>query len=513
MTHFTLRRRGGRSSGQVLVMACLTFMVLALMMMASFSVSHAVHERVRLQASADANAFTVAVLEARAFNTLAYLNRTIVGGVIATLGLHAWSAICNHDISMYRAGAIAFGQITEKEEAQCNTWSPQHCIDAKQAAMIAQQYQAAAESKQAELNGHANKWEFAVADFSLMIEQVYQEECVLLDRLRSEISEGESQTLEAITSTNAPQAQLMPVAAFNINELSCALEGSNFDDVCQSNDWKSAVAVSDPTNRLEVIESASKAARPKFEIERFSWRHAANEHYTNLRDQIDPITEPYHEAPIPITNPLRMMEIQKEGTYTETQGGAPSVLTFGNNDIAADIAPGTVVIVWRHGTGTAPTEGYQAMGPYEGFSCGSGNGGCFINFRMGYESIRGDASDYGQPATYGALGQDLRELQNGGKGAWEIDDTGTVDMPGSPIGTLRYVPEGAGFAVAKGKTYFHQLGPDGWSIPPNFFDPFWRAKLHPFLRSELAAVLSAIGDDDGRAVVDAPGTSVEGVTE
>jgi hypothetical protein len=48
--------------------------------------------------------------------------------------------------------------------------------------------------------------------------------------------------------------------------------------------------------------------------------------------------------------------------------------------------------------------------------------------------------------------------------------------------------------VSKGKAYFHQLGAS-WGIRPNMFDPFWRAKLHPFKDgAELKAALKLAGD-------------------
>ena len=96
-------------------------------------------------------------------------------------------------------------------------------------------------------------------------------------------------------------------------------------------------------------------------------------------------------------------------------------------------------------------------------------------------ATEGGETDYGQPATYGVITQDLRKLRNGADRPWETGRLG-VKMPAG-TGKWKYVPEGQGFGVAKAKAYFHQL--DKWSAPPNLFDPFWRAKLHPFVRDEL----------------------------
>ena len=79
------------------------------------------------------------------------------------------------------------------------------------------------------------------------------------------------------------------------------------------------------------------------------------------------------------------------------------------------------------------------------------------------------------------------------------------------LGHAAYFGMGA-YAVAKGKTYFHQLGQNGWEVPPNMFDPFWRAKLQPFIKDELKDVLMKAGDTQGVQVVSGGGP-VEGVVK
>ena len=71
--------------GQALVLACLMMLVLTLAVVTTINVGHTIHERVRLQNTADAAAFSMAALEARAFNFYAFANRTQVSHYVSSM--------------------------------------------------------------------------------------------------------------------------------------------------------------------------------------------------------------------------------------------------------------------------------------------------------------------------------------------------------------------------------------------------------------------------------------------
>ncbi len=54
--------------GQSLVLACLLILALSLCVLTILHVGHGVNEKIRLQNTADAAAYSIAVMEARAFN-------------------------------------------------------------------------------------------------------------------------------------------------------------------------------------------------------------------------------------------------------------------------------------------------------------------------------------------------------------------------------------------------------------------------------------------------------------
>lgn len=70
-----MARRSARR-GQALVLACISMLVLSLAVLATVNLGHVIHERIRLQNTADAAAYSMAAMEARAFNLYAFANRT-----------------------------------------------------------------------------------------------------------------------------------------------------------------------------------------------------------------------------------------------------------------------------------------------------------------------------------------------------------------------------------------------------------------------------------------------------
>ncbi|MBM7115607.1 hypothetical protein I3V78_18810 [Archangium primigenium] len=80
-----LRRGLRRQEGQALVLACLLMFILSIALMTTVNIGHSVHERIRLQNTADAAAYSTAAMEARAFNFYAFTNRTQVSHYVSAM--------------------------------------------------------------------------------------------------------------------------------------------------------------------------------------------------------------------------------------------------------------------------------------------------------------------------------------------------------------------------------------------------------------------------------------------
>lgn len=80
-----IRRSMKRQEGQALVIAALAVLILAIAVLTTVNLGHAVNERVRLQNTSDAAAYSMAAMEARAFNFYAFANRTQVSHYVTAM--------------------------------------------------------------------------------------------------------------------------------------------------------------------------------------------------------------------------------------------------------------------------------------------------------------------------------------------------------------------------------------------------------------------------------------------
>ena len=80
-----LRRSCKHPEGQALVVACLMMLILSIALITTVNIGHGVHERIRLQNTADAAAYSTAAMEARAFNFYAFTNRTQVSHYVSAM--------------------------------------------------------------------------------------------------------------------------------------------------------------------------------------------------------------------------------------------------------------------------------------------------------------------------------------------------------------------------------------------------------------------------------------------
>src|SRR3954471_13751090 len=81
----TIREASKRREGQALALASLMILILSIAVLATLNVGHTITECGRLQNTADAASYSMAAMEARAFNFYAFSNRTHVSHYVAAM--------------------------------------------------------------------------------------------------------------------------------------------------------------------------------------------------------------------------------------------------------------------------------------------------------------------------------------------------------------------------------------------------------------------------------------------
>ena len=134
---------------------------------------------------------------------------------------------------------------------------------------------------------------------------------------------------------------------------------------------------------------------------------------------------------------------------------------------------------------------FKGVNTEELSSCAS-KGNCFMKFR----GIDDPDEDWGQPHVYSYVTKEFF-VGSFSKAPWELNSSGTMRFTHGEQGqgSLRLAP-GEGAALSKAMVYYHRLGKDGWKEAPSLFNPYWRAKLHPFTDQEAARVLNAAGNSE-----------------
>ncbi len=528
--------------GQVLALASLSVLFMALTMAMSFSISSAIHERIRLQSQADAQAFSVATIEARGLNVMVYTNRTIAALVVTNMSVHAWHAIASQTENILASSQAGMLQVAAQEDACCERSghgrrSPPEdrdacCNDADRAREISAAFGAEAQKWDTLLIGTEPAFNETVDGLNKAAAAMHVLQKRTLERVATEVSQPTVGTLKVLKERNAPRSEYVPALhAVNRTEFSCAVEGWKEPDDCRTLMGLTLPRLT-PPKRSVIIEDVSNAARGSFQQYCAKGQCEAVGH---------PDFQPSSAYLLGIMGGEGSVCLGFDGKagVTKLAHTLPPRNTFEAESVGAETAGG-LMVGWRHGKGSGSLVS-NAFSDEAGGVHGPGHSGrhdqfrgiqrqevcqrtesCFINFRGLDPSTRGRTkggdevalslkdNDLGLPSAWGVVKQDLGLLRSGKKGPWQLNDEGTVTLKWGPhVKATAHLAPGEGVAVAKAKVYFHELGSDRVPVP-NLFDPFFRAKLERFRCLELVEVLMLAGDVEGATLVRELRAPVEG---
>ncbi len=490
-------------------------LIMAATVMISFNIGNAVHEKIRLQSASDSLAFSLGVLEARTLNSVAHLNRSIASVIAAEMSLHVYATIVEHLAEQLERSADAFRSIAgmESDKGYDGTSNPCdepiHCVHSATALRIAEEYDREAQRVRSAGGQAGGKWRDAVGSLQAMTDQLSADQTALVRWTMRELdgSGGADSLFAKLKEHNAPHStnDRNLGAKASRGAFACAFEGNGADgrgygDGCRYlfHPDKQKPIPARYQDRDAIMANVVYGARPNLArgYGTMAGRppHLADRQYTNGPN-----------AHV-IRNPNRQMAIQGSGlwlyvpdrnrtrAFLEEAGGE----IVGTGEVGAELL-GQLTIQWGHPDQiiggwegvvgpTRLSSGRGGPSGYYGTSCEDQHA-CFVNFNLTNE--KGLA--YNQPSVYGGMQQPLKLMGRANtQRPWELNESGqaTITLGGSSW-NLVMAPQGEAYAVSKAKVYFHQLG--DWSVPPNSFDPFWRAKLHPFAKKELEKAFESMG--------------------
>jgi len=508
------RSQCGRRRGQALVLAALSMLLLALMIALSFNLSHALHEKMRLQQHSDALAYSMGVVEARAFNYFASSNRAIAASLVAMNTLHADMAAASVTVAMMKAAQDNFYVIAGEETLICIAErNPTHCVHAAQAIEKAGKFGQAARKYARKVKGVEGSFRLSVQSLDAMIDVIHASQLDVLKDAVEVVRAGTADSLSKLKQSNAPEATdvASAVGALNMNALNCAIDGSPLPCIGGSGPGNTSKEV-----HGELMTSIANASRPDWPAHRGSF--ASIPLYLDprfLNDLMHKIQGKGVSTPIGHKGTAKTVESKSQGQLHAGQSASDTGKVSGadeHGELLSQYRDG--VSVWaykaeiysdKNGGKHTPTDGHSGQHKFQGVNSSGapclGSGNCFMKFRADSSKDH----DFGQPAVYSVLKMKLR-AGDVKKAPWELNDGAKVSItgPDGEEGTLHLAAE-EGSSLSKALVYFHRIG--AWKDPPNFFEPYWRVKLHPFTQTEVVKVLTLSGQSDAAILANAPGLS------
>ena len=95
------RRSLRRQRGQALPLGALGLLIMALAIIATLNLGQAVHQKIKLQNSADAAAYSLAAMEARAFNFIALTNRVQIVHYNSAMAMQSYLSYAGYCLGMF----------------------------------------------------------------------------------------------------------------------------------------------------------------------------------------------------------------------------------------------------------------------------------------------------------------------------------------------------------------------------------------------------------------------------
>lgn len=500
-----------RSRGQVIILAAVALLVLALVVFITFNVTIAVQQRIKLQNYADTKAFSMAVAEARTLNYLAYTNRAIASAYVGMANVHAYMTEAAMLADLKGAAATVMVAIAGEEFAQCDCcfiggccfW---HCIDGFEAMWNAGVLSLdwASGGMGGDLSQLDGPGSDAVSALSAHIDMLHTSQTAAKAAVATMLGTG---TFGSLKDNNMQKAASVTTDESTINAFNLTQWEQAFD--------------SRTDVKKKIMAQVANASRQDF-----TWNRTAKD------VPISPLLFPQLTQKVSSTSgwisPSGIWAVDPQigplgggRTGLNTDGfsdGFSDVDTDSNGSVVTSFDWGTLAGQWKHGASVSFLPISAALEPAI-LTSGSSNqhtAGWFgslndphngsdhnVNMDMSrFEEFKISTDfPYNQPYVYAGVTTDTRVNEYGQRGPWEVakDGSGTVTVKNvGEDATLTLSNNTRAKAFSKAMVYYHRIG--DWSDYPNLFNPYWRAKLQPVTEEEVMSILATL-DSDAAGVI------------
>ena len=501
-----------RQCGQTLVLAAMMVLILAFVVFSTMGIAWKTKERIRIQVASDASAYSQAVKVARGFNYFAYSNRSIASYLVSLTILHAYHSEISAAAGLYANLAAIWGMMAVQEQIMvfCGPFGAPFCPEHELHAI--------------EDGAKAVELGFMAGDFNDLIRDLDGPFKTALDGLKVAIQlirvsqEAVKAELELISSGVASGID-NKMKEFNIpaGTFGGSLMGTATIATTNLFNLNEAFAFSDDADAKRDMTEVTNASLPGWARNRGIFGNTAM--FAKLMSKIMDDTDgrcvisqiPFTQGTSGIydskPNWLDGVTLQPPDANIEGQGiwsvdsWMISCLCTHNHAVGAGTQPFFVgpflpASVWSSGDESQHSPDNFLLDAH------GDNHDLDVGALLEFERFK-IATDgrYNQPVVYKSVSQNLSYNESGHLQAWDIFDVGSTS--GGLFGGHIFGKESHGASVqlsspneansvSKTLVYYHH--PGNWREPPNFWNPFWRVKLHPWAKGEFTALASGTGE-------------------
>ena len=507
-----------RNRGQVLVLAALTTLLVAICLFMTISVSWQVRNRIQLQHAADAKAFSDATVVARAYNSFAYSNRAIAGNIVSMTILHAFHSEVSAASDIYFPLMDSLLVVFSGEMGLFCSCGFLGCCKFRHLAHAMSAMMDFVKILSAFFSGKMGKWiqrtdesfKNAIGSIEKSISVINQFQRMLqLELTLAGFSDKNSEINEINMTSGQPKVDVL--SAFGVIDF----EDSEAKKKIELTDIVNAARPGWVRNRINQTV-VIPFLLPMFIDSQGPFKKELGKNWVVGAAVQSPMIGGgsgfYQSSPSDwltgiITNFGGQPASQISGAHISSfdDWNYVGTLKYGNclwpalgfTPMLGSLSPAIVTSNQQGGKHRAPA----GLGFFNRVHTGDQHTvdvESFFDLTV-WSTEANKENNYKQPGLYAGFSTDSLSRafdKTSGTNPWDLKMT--VSLPVEASINLENSSDndnssGSAKAVSKAMTYYHH--PGNWKEPPNLWNPFWRAKLHPYDSGDLVHLIMAGGGE------------------